>query len=165
MDYKSLVYFKPNTQKQILNTYINPVEYDRVERMTLYKILKEGCVRYKGAGIAANQLGMSDRAFFSYDKLFINPDIVDRSEETVLVTEGCLSFAGINAFVKRRVWVDVVYTDVLGEQQEEHLTGINAHIFQHEIDHLDGVTIADRIQSKVQRDKFMKKYKKEYKKR
>ena len=59
--------------------------------------------------------------------------------------EGCLSFPGIQATVKRALNVTVVYQNANGETHEERLTGLESVCLQHEMDHLDGITFVDYL--------------------
>lgn len=85
-------------------------------------------------------------------EIIINPRVVERSHETVESSEGCMSFPRTdNAMVQRNEWVNVRYytpiKDASGKWMlrlnEKGFTGLNAIIWQHEIDRLDGVTIYD----------------------
>lgn len=112
-----------------------------------------------GVGLAAPQVDVSQRLIVvefaeqSEDpdapeqdpKLYvvINPEIVRRSPETVMGTEGCLSLPGIMGEVERHEWVTVKGLDRNGHPFKKKARGWLARIFQHEIDHLDGVLFID----------------------
>lgn len=107
-----------------------------------------------GIGLSANQAGLPLRFFvigesvFSDgrpDSVFINPEILDASEEHWDYEEGCLSIPGIREVVTRPRHLRVRYTNEKGETREEALTDLAARVFQHEIDHLNGVFFVDRI--------------------
>lgn len=115
-----------------------------------------------GVGIAAPQGGLSARICIvdigDGPLRLINPEYKALSSETYDSNEGCLSFPGIEAtHIKRWKTIEVKAKDVQGNefiaQFEEH----NAAIIQHEIDHLDGITIIDKV-GKVQKDLLLKKY-------
>jgi peptide deformylase len=114
-----------------------------------------------GVGLAAPQVDVSQRVIVvefaegSEDaeegqevapKLFvvINPEIIRHSSETVLGTEGCLSLPGLLGDVERYEWVTVKGLDRHGNPFKKKARGWLARIFQHEIDHLDGVLFIDR---------------------
>ena len=80
-----------------------------------------------------------------YRHAFINPEIIEESEETVTMFEGCLSIPGINESVKRPAKVLVNYLNENGEEQERWLEGFEARVFQHEYDHLEGKMFVDRL--------------------
>lgn len=106
-----------------------------------------------GVGLAAPQVGISLR-FFGMDdgsgfKLIVNPVILEMSEEKVVGEEGCLSIPGVFANVERHSWIRVRYQDEHGSFHEELLEGYAARIFQHELDHLNGVLFIDHLDSKT----------------
>ena len=113
----------------------------------------------EGVGLAAPQVGLPIRMFIidldvisddepqykGYQHTFINPEIIEESEETTSMSEGCLSIPGINESVKRPEKVLVNYIDENGEEQERWLEGFEARVFQHEYDHLEGKMFVDRL--------------------
>ncbi len=82
--------------------------------------------------------------------VLINPVITERSEEMDVCEEGCLSFPGFSLSVKRPSCVSVRYLDLRGEKNEISVRGLVARAIQHEMDHLEGRLIIDRV-SKVKR--------------
>lgn len=112
-----------------------------------------------GCGLAAPQIGLSIRLFIvdgedlaedypecaGFKKAFINPTIVEESEDTVMYTEGCLSLPGISENVVRPRTIKVHYYDTAFAEHEEELSGFAARIFQHEYDHLEAHVFTDRI--------------------
>jgi len=113
----------------------------------LEDFLHEATLRNKGLAVAANQVGVKASAFFmkiEQKKLFmINPRIVDQSIETVVMTEGCLSIPGVVWHVARPREVAVEAYDSFGRKFEYEASGLEARVIQHEIDHLDGLSIPD----------------------
>jgi len=93
-----------------------------------------------------------------------NPRIVDKSAETNVREEGCLSFPKLHGYVKRHVSIEVEYEDVRGDTYTAELSGLPARIFQHEYDHLDKVLFIDhfrhrdRTKSKPKLDLWIKQY-------
>jgi peptide deformylase len=87
--------------------------------------------------------------------VFVNPEIVERSESCCTEVEGCLSIPGATMEVERAEEVVVEAQDLKGEQIRAHMTGLLARIAQHEIDHLDGRLILDRT-SPEERRRVMK---------
>ncbi len=77
--------------------------------------------------------------------VIINPRIINHSKEVVNDWEGCLSLPGIRGLVPRYKLITVTFTDTIGEKNILKLTGFQARVFQHEIDHLDGVLYIDRM--------------------
>lgn len=103
-----------------------------------------------GVGLAANQVGVDARLFVvdSQDGpiFFINPEIIERSKETELMDEGCLSVPGFFSKVKRSTKVTCKSLDENGEEQVYDAEGLFAQVIQHEIDHLNGILFIDLIE-------------------
>ncbi|WP_051432711.1 peptide deformylase [Promicromonospora kroppenstedtii] len=112
-----------------------------------------------GAGLAAPQIGVSVRAAIvevRKTEVFpdrpetgliqiLNPTILERSAETALDWEGCFSVPGYMGLVPRSESITVRYTDETGQTLTSEVTGYAARVFQHEIDHLDGLVYLDRM--------------------
>ena len=121
-----------------------------------------------GRGIAAPQLGVSQRVIFL--KLpgvepwpLINPEVVDYSEEKIVVWDACLSFLSIFMQVERRRQITVRYQNLEGETLEFDAGDDRnlSELLQHEIDHLDGILAIDRVvdlQTICTREEFEKRY-------
>jgi peptide deformylase len=116
-------------------------------------------------GVAANQIGITKRFFaighesfdvFQKPAIIYNPVLVSRDDEKELGQEGCLSFPGILLQVSRAKTVMVRYQKNKGEFLLSRLTGLEARCFQHELDHLDGITFDKRV-SKLKWDMAKKK--------
>lgn len=119
-----------------------------------------------GAGMAAVQVGEPIRMFImdlvsvAGDTIvFINPEIVWRSEETVVRKEGCLSMPGVMIEIARPAQCRVTYTDLKGRAQTYEADGFAAQCVQHEIDHLDGVRMIDGL-SPLKRAMVLKQFEK-----
>ena len=101
-----------------------------------------------GVGLAAPQVGVNLRLFitkrFFIDGVYINPVIVSHSEETASGPEGCLSIPGRNYNIRRYTWIKVTYLNERFEKVEKKYTGFPAILFQHEYDHLRGITLKER---------------------
>ncbi len=114
----------------------------------LVENLADSLPRPGGAGLSANQLGILKRVFVYEDEgetvACINPRLVSVSEEKEQDMEGCLSLPGAVVPVERHTAVELEYTDLRGERKRVQVEGWLARVFQHEIDHLDGVLILDR---------------------
>ena len=119
----------------------------------------ETMTKADGVGLAAPQVGLSIRLFVidlsalgeddeqyrDYRKTFINPEILEFSEETCSYEEGCLSLPDIHENVVRSTDIKIRYRD---EQFVEHVDTFNefaARVIQHEYDHLEGKVFTDRI--------------------
>jgi peptide deformylase len=104
-----------------------------------------------GIGLAATQLGILHRllVFKAYEDdpvtVLVNPIVEWRSDELEAAEEGCLSLPGVHVEVERPASVRVRGSDAAGEPIEIEAEGLRARVIQHEIDHLDGILILDRI--------------------
>ena len=101
------------------------------------------------AGVAANQVGVNLRAFGYHVEgvvgHLINPEILELSGELVELDEGCLSLPEIWGKTPRYTKVSIRGQKVTGEVVEIQAEGLLAQVFQHEIDHLDGLVYLDRL--------------------
>ncbi|MBR2168965.1 MAG: peptide deformylase, partial [Alistipes sp.] len=77
----------------------------------------------------------------------VNPEIIELGEDTELGGEGCLSVPEISGEVMRAQSLVLRYRDANFEEHTEHIEGFTAVIFQHEIDHLDGVLFIDKMEA------------------
>lgn len=128
-----------------------------VEKMT--KLMFES----KGIGLAAPQCGIQKRLFIMWypDQVIpcFNPEIISGSD-TVPGTEGCLSFPKLWLNVKRFKTVKVRYQDIDGNVVETEFSDLSARVFQHELDHLDGICFDTRVSKlglKMAKDRRRKK--------
>jgi len=118
-----------------------------------------------GIGLAAPQIGHSLRLLVVGDEegrgvqALVNP-VITESGGTVTAEEGCLSLPGIFADVTRAQWVRLEAQDLEGRPIALTARGLRARVFQHEIDHLDGVLFIDRLDP-VTRDRIKRRIKKE----
>jgi peptide deformylase len=119
-----------------------------------------------GIGLAAIQVGVPQRVVTidvakkdepRAPQVFINPQLVEDSNESSVYEEGCLSIPEIHEDVERPARVRVRYLDLDGKPQELTAEGLLATCIQHEIDHLNGVLFIDHI-SKLKRDRIVKKF-------
>jgi peptide deformylase len=111
-----------------------------------------------GVGLAANQVGVLQRIFVFQPsgeeeaRALVNPEIVERGDETVADDEGCLSMQGVLVPVERALHVTVKARDPSGEEVRLELEEMAARVVQHELDHLDGVLIIDRTTAEGRRE-------------
>ena len=142
---------------------IEKFEYDMIKLM----------IESRGMGLAANQIGITKRFFAfghgSFDKMkepviIWNPSIVRESEEKTVDEEGCLSFLGVFVKVLRPKKVTVKWQNIKGETLLNHLDGMESKCFQHELDHLNGITFNQKVSklswemAKKRAEKIRKKY-------
>ena len=99
-----------------------------------------------GVGLAASQIGYNKRIFvinFNGDyRTFVNP-IITQVKGLTLSKEGCLSLPGKQYLRPRHNDIQVIYQTPLGKTESKKLVGLAAEVFQHEIDHLDGLLLSD----------------------
>lgn len=111
----------------------------------------------EGIGLAAPQIGLTCRVFVvdlsplgeeepplkDFIKAFINPHIIEKSGDKVLMEEGCLSLPGLREDVLRYDTIRMKYLDSNWQEHDEVFTGFTARVLQHEYDHLEGVMFVD----------------------
>jgi len=116
-----------------------------------------------GLGLAANQVGVPYRIFSmrAAPENFVcyNPKIVMPSEDQVVLEEGCLSYPGLLVKIKRPTMVKVRFNTPNGDILTKTFIGMSARVFQHEMDHLDGIRFFDKA-NKFHKDQAFKKWKK-----
>ena len=125
---------------------------------TLLDDMKETLIQAQGLGLAGPQVGYMRRLFICMDDRewindeipenptiieFVNPEILELSEEKVNLYEGCLSFPGHNGAIERSKHVKVRAQDRNGNWFEMEADDMLARCIQHENNHLDGITIMD----------------------
>ena len=121
----------------------------------------------KGVGLAAPQIGEKKRIFITQIpgdilRVFINPEIIQTSQELESYEEGCLSIPGVWANVVRPYAITIQAWDMKGKVHKIETEGILARVIQHEFDHLNGVLFTDRLNEK-QREKVLKIYERKHK--
>ena len=121
--------------------------------------MQETLTAAEGCGLAAPQVGQSIRLFVvdgtelkeeypecaDFKQAFLNPTILEESDDTVSYSEGCLSLPGISENVVRPKTITIRYQDPDFHWHEETLTGFRARIVLHEYDHLEAHVFTDRI--------------------
>lgn len=119
-------------------------------RDKLVKVMKQE----DGIGIAANQIGRSEAMFIMYkdNKIItcINPSISWSSDDKVSITERCLSFPKTEVTLLRPSKIIAEYTNFKGDRVIEKMSGIEARCYQHELDHLNGITFIHRKDEQIQ---------------
>jgi peptide deformylase len=132
------------------------------EILQLAQDMIETATASNGVGIAAPQVAQSLQLFILASRpsprypqaptmeptAIINPVILDRSPEMVRGWEGCLSVPGVRGVVERSQWIEVEYIDLQGKIQRQRFQDFVARIFQHELDHLQGLLFTDLVQPK-----------------
>ena len=147
------LYGQPVLRKQTEDIEPSP------ELTTFIADMYETLAQAEGCGLAAPQVGKPWRLFIvdgtelaedypeceGFKKTFINPEIIETSEETCSYSEGCLSLPGISENVVRPTTIRIRYQDENFVEHEEEYSGFAARILQHEYDHLEAHVFTDRI--------------------
>lgn len=110
-----------------------------------------------GLGLAAPQVGVSKKIIVIGENVYLNPKIIKKWKEKIIFEEGCLSFPGLFLKLKRTKKIEVEATTRTGERKRLAAEGLNAVIFQHEIDHINGILFIDHL-SFWQKLKLKNKY-------
>jgi peptide deformylase len=134
-------------------------EYQKTAEDLLNALHKE-----KGIGLAGPQLGLLERIFVVHaegdePRVFINPSILETSQETTKYEEGCLSIPGLYTDVVRPRAVKIQAWNEKGKPFTLEATGLAARVILHEYDHLEGILFIDRIPEQ-KRDRILAKYNK-----
>lgn len=141
-----------------LRQVCEPCDLDDKSLKKLSKQMAQLMYKNNGCGLAAPQVGVLKRMIVidcdvdTDEKnpiILINPVVVETSGETVIEEEGCLSCPGIAVPIKRQPYAVVRYHDLDGEEWQIEGDGLLGRCLQHEIDHLDGVTLFERCEPRV----------------
>ncbi|MBI2476615.1 peptide deformylase [Candidatus Uhrbacteria bacterium] len=140
----------PNPQLRIVSSLVVDTAFGLDDLKELEAKLRLAMKADEGIGIAAPQIGVSKRVILVSmphvgPRAFVNPVIVRRSNTFVEFEEGCLSVPGVFGIVDRHKGVDVEAKTIDGHPVALSLKGLHAIVFQHEIDHLDGILFIDKV--------------------
>lgn len=140
--FKSPVLRKGCEEVENITSQIEELVFDMVETMK----------KNRGVGLAAPQVGESKRVVVIQPNprkqeflAVINPKIIKKSKEEDLLEEGCLSFPDIFINISRPREIEIEALDIKGNKIKMQAKGFLSHVFQHEIDHLNGVLFFDRL--------------------
>ncbi len=144
------------------------IDKDYPNLVALIANMKETMYNASGVGLAAPQIGKDIRLFVidaspfaedeqleekdretlkSFNKVFINPQIVEENGEEWAFNEGCLSIPDVREDVFRKEKIKIEYFDENFNKHTEELEGLAARVFQHEYDHIEGVLFTDKLSS------------------
>ena len=128
--------------------------------------MKETMYNASGVGLAAPQIGKAIRLFLidaspfaeddnlseeertvlkSFNRVFINPKILEEEGEEWIFNEGCLSIPDVREDVSRQPKITIEYQDENFKVHTETLEGLAARVFQHEYDHIEGILFTDKL--------------------
>ena len=147
---------------EFLEKQVKPFDFENMAAEKISKDMVDTMLKYKGIGLASNQVGLDAQIFVMGEEnpiTVINPIITEVGPERVEMEEGCLSFPGLYFKVKRPAVVSVQYLDTKQKECIIKLEGLHARVFLHEYDHLQGITFDQRI-SKLRLEMAKKKQEK-----
>lgn len=133
----------------ILKTELDKFDFQNppTDPIQLAHDLAETMLSKGGIGISANQIGLPYRAFaMMAEKIIVcfNPILLSASDEQIVLEEGCLSYPNLFVKIKRPQEIRVRYTEPNGNIITEKFSGMTARVFQHELDHLNGIVYTKR---------------------
>ena len=153
----------------IMNLKLESVSPD-LDREELVENLVETMRQGNGIGLSANQCGVMERVFVMYSDIkerkiiaCFNPQIIEESIVQSLEDEGCLTYPGLWLKVNRPVWIKATWEDSKGTSGEYKLEGLEARVFQHEYDHMEGTNFTKKV-SKLRMRRALKRLEKQTKK-
>ena len=142
-----------------LTSNTHPILHERIEKCSynldrdeISKILKDNMIHHKGVGLSANQLGINERVFvmirdIEFNEIIVcfNPQIIKTYKEEVEMEEGCLSYPDLFLKITRPKKIIVKYEDADKKIHKLKLDELASRIFQHEYDHMEGITYRQLI--------------------
>ena len=145
---------------------LNLLEIDTTQLQSIIESLKKTMVESKGIGLSANQCGLKLRLFVigteDFQTVCINPRIADKEGEPIKMREGCLSFPGLFLNIPRYQKILAEYENENGQTVSAWMEGITAQVYQHELDHMNGIKFTKHIGAvslKMAREKQNKRIK------
>ncbi|APG62460.1 peptide deformylase [Sphingorhabdus lutea] len=156
-----------------LKTVSTPVEKFDDSLANLVQDMFDSMYEANGIGLAAIQIGVplrvlvidlqegedEDGKALRQPQIFINPEILNPSEDLSAYKEGCLSVPDQFAEVERPAKIRARWQDLTGKQYDKELDGLMATCLQHEMDHLEGILFIDHL-SRLKRQMVLKKLQK-----
>jgi len=146
----------------VLREVVKPIKAIDDELIKNIQDMFETMRNAKGIGLAANQVGLKKNMFIidlqgveDYNEfkplVVINPEIIEYSDELIIMEEGCLSLPDLRAEVERSEIIKLKYLDTDEEVQELEADLWLARVILHEYDHLIGKMIPDRVESRIKK--------------
>ena len=139
------------SEDPLLHKRIDSCSYN-LDRQFLSKTLIDSMIHHNGIGLSANQIGISERAFvmvrdIEYNEIIVcfNPRIIKSYTEEVEMEEGCLSYPDLFLKITRPKKIIVKYEDADKKIHKLKLDELASRIFQHEYDHMEGITYRQLI--------------------
>lgn len=133
-----------------LETVCEPVNFEKDNRDSLQKICEDldralqGTTYGQRLGLAAPQIGVNKRLFIAFGLVFINPEMrTTKVPQMITSIEGCYSCPGKQYDVEKVKYFWATWYNIDGEKREAKLKGLEAVVFQHELNHLNGLCCPD----------------------
>ena len=153
-----------------LEKQVSEFDFNKLDANEISRSMADLMQKHYGLGLAANQVGLDAQIFVIKPSLlddkssltFINPVIESVTMNTDVMPEGCLSHPDLFLKIKRPRGVVVKYLDTAGKQFILELYDIDARVFLHEYDHLQGIEFTERV-SKLRLEMAIKKRQKQRK--
>ena len=138
--------------EQVLLSKAKPVKSVKSVDPKVIRDMIDTMYQEDGVGLAAPQVGISEQIIIvsptakrGEEKVYFNPRILERDAGEDLGVEGCLSLRGISGEIRRALRVKFEALDAQGKRIVKWLDGFPARVIQHEVDHLNGILIVDRL--------------------
>jgi peptide deformylase len=147
----------------VLRETARPITAVQPRHRQLGRDMAESMYASRGIGLAANQVGLTERIIVvdvdwpkSEDRrdgpayqprVLVNPEVLEAGDEDDPYVEGCLSLPGIEGEVWRPTRIRYRYLDLEGKPVEAEAQGLLARCIQHEVDHLNGILFIDRMEA------------------
>ncbi len=145
----------------VLRRVADPLTKIDAEAKRIAEKMVEAMIRANGIGLAAPQIGVSKRIIVldlnGEFHILLNPEIIETSQESEEIVEGCLSIPGVNAEVTRKLRTHLRGTTLDEKPVDIEGEGLMARAIQHEIDHLNGVLFVDYL-GPARRRSLLKEY-------
>ena len=124
-------------------------ENPQVDAEKLQKQLIENMIHHGGLGLSANQIGIPVTVFVmrmdNNALVVFNPEILEWSDDTTYMKEGCLSFPALWIAIERSKTIAVKFQVFNGEEQAGSMTDLSARVFQHESEHMEGEIFINNV--------------------
>jgi peptide deformylase len=140
----------PDPRLRVKTKYIKKITSKHMEIIREMEKVTKSFVDPEGVGLAATQIGNDEQYFIlkhkdgTFEAIF-NPEILQFSAKTKVFFEGCLSIPDYYGEVVRPIGITVRYQDKDGKKVQKKLIGLEAWIYQHEYDHLQGQLFIDKV--------------------
>jgi peptide deformylase len=136
--------------RKILHRACRLAQFDNIDRNHwLAQEMTEFMIEQGGIGLAANQIGMDLKLFVmqvdGVTRFCFNPEIVTADSRKIEMAEGCLSYIGKQCTIQRPDQIGVRYQDHRGFWIQDSLSGLASRCYQHELDHVNGITMWHRL--------------------